>query len=312
MHLFSKAVGLEAITSRPAMSTILNEIVNDAIENDKIIYNPEDQNLQDGFYEAQINKSLLKDSSDPLLDRGGITIRGLYHPGEKIFTQLFYFPYVNGQQPQFNIDVIVERQTDKEAYMVHCNEPKREISPIFFLKNILVYLTKSKGQKKLEEKWVLLSGLSTEGKIILPVKKTDAEIEHCIAARNLRNELVDKALKGDQEAIDDLTLEDYDTIASICKRIRHEDVYTIVDSTMVPAGMECDMYSVVGNILMVDLMKNELTGEEVYYLGLECNDVYFDLAINKESLFGLPIVGCRFIGKVWLQGDLCYENNLTN
>lgn len=51
------------------------------------------------------------------------------------------------------------------------------------------------------------------------------------------------------------------------------------------------------------MLKNEMTDEEIYYMSLECNNVEFNLAINKEDLLGEPQTGFRFVGRIWLQGN---------
>ena len=37
--------------------------------------------------------------------------------------------------------------------------------------------------------------------------------------------------------------------AMISKRVMDEDIYSIVDTYFMPYGMECDLYSVMGEIL---------------------------------------------------------------
>ena len=53
-----------------------------------------------------------------------------------------------------------------------------------------------------------------------------------------------------------------------------------------PSGIECDQYSIIGNILSVNLVANDLTNEEIYRLRIECNDMIFTIAINKSDLLG--------------------------
>ena len=45
-------------------------------------------------------------------------------------------------------------------------------------------------------------------------------------------------------------------------------------------------------------------GRNVLELGLVCNDVPIDICINEKDLFGVPEVGRRFKGQIWLQGLL--------
>lgn len=300
MHLFTPAVGLKKYSLRPAMDKLIKKFIDEAIETGKVIcmFNETDD---DGFCEAQINRAFVKDGRTEV---AGISIRGLYNPETKEFRESYYFPYVEGREPYFNMELSMERQSDKEAYMVHCNETQKDISPIFFLRNIVEYLNTYNRKKTICERMVFMSALAVDGKIILPIRKTDEQIAKCNAAAKERNKLINRALQGDRDAMDSLTIGDYDTISDICRRIRNEDVYSIVDSSFIPSGLECDAYSVVGNIKDVTMLKNEITDEEIYYMSLECNNVEFDLAINKEDLLGEPQTGFRFVGRIWLQGNL--------
>lgn len=300
MHLFTPAVGLKKYTLRPAMDKLIKEFIDKAIESDTVVYAYKETS-DDGFYEAQINRCLVYEGKKEI---AGISIRGLYNPDTKIFNRTFYFPYVNGQEPYFNIELTMERQNDKEAYMVHCNEMKKDVSPIFFLHNIVEYINTYNNNRTICERMVFMSALAIEGKIILPIKKTEEQIAKCNAAAKERNKLINRALQGDREAMDSLTIGDYDTLSDICRRIKKEDIYSIVDSSFIPSGLECDAYNVVGNIKDVSILKNEITAEEIYYMSLECNNVEFNLAINKEDLLGEPQCGFRFVGRIWLQGNL--------
>ena len=52
--------------------------------------------------------------------------------------------------------------------------------------------------------------------------------------------------------------------------------------------------------------KNIITGEEICQLTLDCNDMQFDVCINKDDMLGEPKIGRRFKGIIWLQGQLHY------
>ena len=104
-----------------------------------------------------------------------------------------------------------------------------------------------------------------------------------------------------------LTIEDIDLYSMVSRRIAHEDVYSIIETCFMPCGVECDQYSVIGGITAVDLNKNRITGEEIYNLTLDCNDMVFHVIINKQDLLGEPKTGRRFKGQVWMQGTLKFE-----
>ena len=140
----------------------------------------------------------------------------------------------------------------------------------------------------------------------MPIRKNERQKQKVQKASINRNQLIDAARKGDEDAIETLTLEDMDTYTSISKKILSEDVFSLVDTYFMPYGVECDQYSVMGEILDMSLRVNKITEEEIYVMRLSCNDLQFDVCINKQDLYGEPQVGRRFKGIVWLQGYINY------
>ncbi len=61
--------------------------------------------------------------------------------------------------------------------------------------------------------------------------------------------MIAAARNGDEEAMENLTMEDMDTYSMISERIVTDDVLSIVDSYFMPYGIECDQYSVMGEIV---------------------------------------------------------------
>ena len=120
--------------------------------------------------------------------------------------------------------------------------------------------------------------------------------------------LIAAARRGDEDAIETLTLEDMDMYTTISRRIQKEDVFSLVDTYFMPYGVECDQYSVLGEITDCHLTKNKLTDEEIYVLTINCNELTFDVCINIIDLFGEPQVGRRFKGTVWMQGFINYPD----
>lgn len=151
---------------------------------------------------------------------------------------------------------------------------------------------------------VRLSALSISGRVILPVLKNEFETDEI----NLRTEkhaaLSEKARKGDEDALDELADFEYDAMEEVQKRIQHEDLYTIVDTSLFPSGMEADQYRVVGTILDCKSVKNSKTGENVWQMNLKVCGIAIRLAIHENSLFGEPKPGRRFRGNVWLAGEI--------
>ena len=75
-----------------------------------------------------------------------------------------------------------------------------------------------------------------------------------------------------------------------------------------PTGVECDLYNVMGEIHHCEVVQNRVTGQELYRMVIDCNELYFDLLINKKDLYGEPAVGRRFKGIIWLQGRITFPD----
>jgi hypothetical protein len=88
------------------------------------------------------------------------------------------------------------------------------------------------------------------------------------------------------------------------KRIQQEDLFTIVDTSLLPSGMEADQYRVVGTILDCKNIKNSKTEENVWKMELRVCGIPIRLAIHENSLLGYPKPGRRFHGNIWLSGEV--------
>ena len=128
-----------------------------------------------------------------------------------------------------------------------------------------------------------------------------------MAARD-RISLIEAAKNGDEDAMETLTIEDIDLYSQISRRAMKEDLYSIIDSCFMPCGVECDQYSIIGEIKEIQKIKNIYTKEEIYLLKLECNDLNMLICINSKDLLGEPAVGRRFKGQIWMQGILNFKN----
>ena len=116
--------------------------------------------------------------------------------------------------------------------------------------------------------------------------------------------LLSAAKSGDPQAIESLTLDDIDTYSEVSRRLITEDVFSIVDTYIMPYGVECDRYSIMGEILEYQKMENEYTKEMLYIMKLEVNELTFDICVPVKEVMGEPAVGRRFRGEVWMQGRI--------
>ena len=180
---------------------------------------------------------------------------------------------------------------------------------IFYLQNVVDYLAeKNNPLYHMQKNGVILSALSTDGKILLPINKDEKKHEQLEQQKMERNSLIAAARNGDEDAIENLTLEDIDTYSLLSRRIMREDILSIVENYFMPYGIESDQYSILGEIMDCKLLQNEYTGEGVYAMELMCNDIPFSVCINQKDLLGEPAVGRRFKGTIWLQGSIYYQS----
>lgn len=217
---------------------------------------------------------------------------------------LSFFPYVRGMNYLFHENPDFEKFSKDYEYACICDENNLGIPLIFHVNNIIEYLKKTNGIDKEEFNSMVLSGLSAKGMIILPIEKDEYQIKKEQKGNELRNQMIDAAKAGDVEAMEQLTLEDMDTYTLVSNRSKREDIFTIVNSYFMPYTVECDKYSVLGDIMDVTEMKNKFTGEEFYYISLECNSIQIEFTIAKSDMIGVPEKGRRFKGYVWLQGEV--------
>lgn len=238
----------------------------------------------------------------------GISVRGIYREDDT-FEIEYYYPYLCGKAVSTREPADVEKHAEKESYAGICDEVRIGVTLIFYLQNVVDYLAvkKSKGYKNLAE-GVILGALSTDGKILLPVNKTEKKVHNTKKDGTDRNHLIAAARDGDEDAIENLTLEDIDTYSLLSRRITHEDILSIVDSYFMPYGIESDQYSILGEIMDCTLLQNHMTEENIYSMDILCNDIVFSVCINQKDLIGEPEVGRRFKGTVWMQGSIKYRD----
>ncbi len=237
----------------------------------------------------------------------GITVRGEADENHK-FHMDHYYPYILGQTISTREEVGINKRVDSEAYTGMCDDFRLGVSLIFYLQNVIEFLEKKNQNMPMGTSFpVTLAALSLEGRILLPIEMDEVQVRNISAETKYRNNLIAEAKKGNQDAIDSLTIDDIDTYAMISKRAKKEDVYSIVDTSFIPFGSESDNYSVIATITECNLIGNTLTKEEIYDLQLVCNDITFRLCINQKDLLGEPMVGRRFKGNIWMQGSIGFS-----
>lgn len=289
MHSYLRAVGFSEIKKRRQIEEIIQDVIETYDEKNII------EDYEDGVF-AEFSKNYSCDC--------GITVCGQYDEKNEFHVE-YYFPFFRGTGITTDENVVIERHAAQQSFAGACDDLRIGVTLIFYLQNVAEYMLENqKGIAPEGRKILTISGLAKEGMVLLPLQK---DKEAARAERELaknRSNLIAAARNGDEDAMESLTMEDMDTYSMISQRIVREDIFSIVDSYFMPYGIECDQYNVMGEILDFMVFKNILTGEEVYQLTLDSNDVQFDVCINKKDLLGEPQTGRRFKGIIWLQGQL--------
>lgn len=287
MHQYLKAIGFGDIQNRKELKNLLNDVQNEYTHQTIVSYKP-----QEDFCEFQ------KEYGQCI----GIAMCGELDEQE-FFDPAYYFPYFEGSGVTTYADIAVERKIEKEQYVGMCEDSKIGISLIFTLQNGIEYMKeKQAGFAAGVTTSVTFSGLALSGTILLPVIKNEQQIKDERAASDNRQMLINAARNGDQTAIETLTLDDIDTYSRVSRRLVNEDVFTIVDTYFMPYGVECDLYSIMGEILAVRERKNIATGARLYQMKLNVNGLQFDVCVPADEVLGEPEIGRRFKGTIWLQG----------
>lgn len=291
MHKFLRAVGFSEYTEKKQIQQLIKEILLNADERNYTSKN------ESGLF-AEFDRNFAEDI--------GIAVLGEFDE-EDNYSFDYYFPYLRSDIVSTNEDISIERHAEKESYAGICDDPKVGVSLIFYLQNMIPYLKLKAGDKlPVKGTSLSLSALSCQGTIMMPIRKTEWQKKKIKKDTVLRNRLIEAARGGDEEAIESLTLEDMDTYTTISKKIQKEDVFSLVDTYFMPYGVECDQYSVLGEITDCKVVKNILTDETVHVMSLCCNDINLRICINSLDLMGEPEPGRRFRGAVWLQGQVNY------
>lgn len=288
-----RAIGFSKLTDRKELQKLITNVIIEGTERN---------------YTSNGKETLLAEFCRDFGTSIGIAVCGEFDNEDK-FTYDYYFPYLRGMNISSEEDVSLERHAAQESYAGVCDDVRMGVSIIFYLQNMIPYVkAKNSGTLPIRGTTLTLSALSLKGTIMMAINKSEKDLIRNKQVSMNRSQLLNAARKGDENAIESLTLDDMDTYTAISKRIQKEDVFSLVDTYFMPYGVECDQYSILGEILDCNLIKNGLTEEEVYLMTINCNDMIFDLCINKEDVYGEPGVGRRFKGTIWMQGYINFPN----
>lgn len=287
MHNYYRAIGFGRGYLKPVLRNIINKSVK---EYTKKNFEESKGKLIEIF--VQFDKSI------------GLAIHGEFIENGD-FEVEYTFPFVKVKNFNYYDEVTIEKNVASYSFSAACDNHDTGVSTIFYLQNALDYVN-LKFPKKVSAE-VGFAGLSLAGKILLPTMEYDEYKKSYNKIKQDKSKMIADAQNGDENAIENLTLDEMNAYTKISQRVLTEDVLSIVETSFMPYGMECDRYAVIGKILEIEECKNHVTMEVVYNMTLECNDIIFNVVINKDDLIGEPRVGRRFKGNIWLQGNIKFN-----
>jgi len=292
MHRYLRAIGFSKINTRTDFEKVLGIIMESPTSKHTL-------SLEHNHRIVQFNKDFI--------DNIGISVVGEYD--EKGF---FYFnystPYAISNRVSSKENVIINKRVDTDAYTGMCDDMRLGVSLIFYLQNAIQHGINDSSNPVGKLANIYLSALSTEGKILLGISNDKSREKLDMMETKRQHKLINEAKNGNQEAINILSIDELDLISAISRRIKYEDVYSVVNSSFIPYGSESDNYTIIGTILNWELIANTYTQENIYYLMINCNNLIFPVYINEADLIGEPMIGRRFKGNIWMQGHVDFDN----
>ena len=289
LHRFLRSIGFSRLTSTREVQELIKDVILNA---DRRNYTTDKENRD----------TILVEFCRDFAENMGIAVCGELDD-EDHFIYYYFYPYLNGTGISSMEDISIERHAATESYAGVCDDVKVGVTLIFYLQNMISYI-KYRNRDALPVKGtsLTLSALADQGSIMMPISKSEKQKKRIQRSTITRNQLIEAARRGDEDAIESLTLEDMDTYTAISRKIQKEDVFSLVDTYFMPYGVECDLYSIMGEILAVRERQNTATGVRLYQMKLNVNELQFDVCVPADSVMGEPEIGRRFKGTIWLQG----------
>ena len=287
MHAYLPAIGFGQIKKKSQLQQLLSSV----------------QNFPD-----QVQKIRLDEESSLVVYTKEVAPDiGLMICGEEdmqgSFQMEYYEPYINSNVCSSKAECSIEKESARESYDGVCDDCRLGLNLIFSVNNFMEY----RKYKVLQGFFptvtdACLSALCTQGKILLPILKRPEAARIAKKKEQGRQKLIEAAREGNQEAIDSLTIDDMNLSNKVGRLLNSCDIYTMVESSIMPCGMESDRYTIIGEILNVVPLVNEISKEPLCQMDVKCNNICIRVLVNRSGLMGEPMAGRRFKGDIWLQG----------
>lgn len=95
----------------------------------------------------------------------------------------------------------------------------------------------------------------------------------------------------------------------VCSRLKNEDVFTILEGMLIPGDkFTLGYYRILGTIQKIHKILNPYSEEWVYEFELDVMGTPYNVYINPLDLEGMPAVGLRFYGTLYLVGEILWDD----
>ena len=293
MNIYFSCAGFSKYKMRTEVKGMLDRLQEDNIKNINIGRNEKDELVWELY--TKISESIR------------ICINGYIDEKSGDLVRERYFPCLFASDISSMSESTVYRLVDYDYYSVILDDSRLGIYIIYRMINNLEYI--SRKNKKLSTVVLAnyISAWAESAKVILPLFKTFEQAEFEKTESMNRFIRIDAAKNGDELAMEELSEEDMMLYEMASKRLEHEDIYSIVETCIVPRGVECAIYSIVGDIVNFRTEENIYTKEEICIFTVNCKDIVFDMAVPKKTLEGDPKIGRRIKADIWMQGIAAFE-----
>lgn len=291
MMLYIKALGFSEFNTKEKAEKLVSEVIQNP--NSRYISNYKTDEIKVEYY---------KEFGDDF----GLMVRGALSEDEEL-TIYSLIPFATGSTLIDTHELDVIKGDDHDIYNVFCEEMRSGTPVSFFLQNVIDYFEID------EEEEVFIDGVrlvafSVEGTVILPIDKDEEDLILEAEEDDLRQELLEKARNGDEEAMQLLEDEAVESSEILQERLKEEDLLSILEGFFVPLEDSDDIYSILGNIEEVSQAVNRLTEERLYILKVSCMNLAFDVYINMMDLTGVPSPGMRIKCTSWIHGLVEFDD----
>lgn len=292
MHQYLRAIGFSDPPRRIEIFQFIRDGINKSPAYRAYTSNVEEEDSLLAQYDIAIGEGI------------GISVCGQFDEGDEFYPE-YYYPYLDASGVSTDESISVDRRMDNNSFTAVVDDERIGVSLAYRVHNSIEYIKSSHtSYEPLAGASTSLSALSLEGYILLPLNKTQEERVRKENAESNRRHLIQQVQEGDEEALQRFQFAEMETYSNIITSLQTEDLYTIVESFIMPTGSECELYIILGEIVHIATTENRLTGGRVVILTISINGLELDVAINRKDLYGEPTVGRRFKGRIWLQGRI--------